>query len=580
MIDPIRAEAVRTLYLQARTSAAAAAIVTLYMAGTAWAFTPAPVVIGWLVIQFATQVAREALLRAWHNSVVADEQLPRWARLYTAYMGLAGVVWGATMFLFAHPAEPVTVALTLCGLYGISSGSIPGNAYNLPGIHAFVGLIFSAVFVRLLLAGGWDYAMLGFASAGFGGIMIMFGRVQARTVSEGFRIRFENVALLGALRERTAEAEDARHRAEHANISKSQFLAAASHDLRQPLYALSLFSASLDALKLDEEARVVVGDIQLSISALESLFNGLLDISRLETGAIQPRLEPIDVDGLFDRLSQYFRPIAIERGLDLRFRSNGEQVSSDAALLEQTLSNLLSNALRCTHRGAVLVAARRRRATLRLEVWDTGIGIAEGDLARIFEEFVQLGNPERDRRKGLGLGLSIAQRGAVLLGSGIDVCSRPGRGSRFAIAQPFAPQGTRTPAPLPVEPARIASVDLPILIVDDDPDVRRALAGLLDRWGVANVVIGDAGDALVLIDAGHRYGVALVDYRLPGAMTGLDLIAAIVARRPDPLPAFTLITADFDPAMIAAARAADIPIVHKPLRPDQLRALVDGRQAS
>lgn len=578
MIDPVRAEAVRTLYLQARNSAGAAAIVTVYIVGTAWAFTSMSVILGWLAVQLTTQVLREALLRAWNRSVVADEDLPRWAHAYTAYMALAGLVWGATMFLFAHPAAPITVALTLCGLYGISSGSVPGNAYNPPGIHAFVGLIFTAVLARLLLVGGWDYAVLGFASAGFGAIMILFGRVQARTVAEGFRIRFENVALLEALHERTAEAEEARHRAEQANLSKSQFLAAASHDLRQPLYALSLFSASLDTLRLDAQARIVVQDIQRSIAALEGLFNGLLDISRLEAGAIQLRPGTVDIDALFDRLSQYFRPLAIDRGLDLRFRSNGEQIRSDGALLEQLLSNLVSNAIRCTHQGGVLIAARLRGSTLRLEIWDTGIGIAEPDLFRIFEEFVQLGNPERDRRKGLGLGLAIAQRSARLLGTEIAVHSRFGRGSRFAIAQPIAEKAAFPPAPLtPISMA--AEIDLPVLIVDDDQDVRRAISGLLDRWGVRHDAVGSAEAALALIDCGHRYSIALVDFRLPGGTTGLDLAVTIIARGIVPQPAFTLITADFDVALLAAAEAQNIPVIHKPLGAEKLRSLLGAIRA-
>jgi signal transduction histidine kinase/ActR/RegA family two-component response regulator len=572
-MDPVRAEAIRTLYLQLRNSAAAAGIVTLYMAGTAASFTPWPVIAGWAAVQVATQVMRGGLYRAWQRADVPDEKLERWALAYTAYMALAGLVWGSTIFLFAHPDEPITVALTLCGLYGISSGSVPGNAYNPPGLYAFVGLIFAAVLARLLATGDFDYVVLGLASAGFALIMIGFCRVQARTIAEGFRIRFENRELLEALGIQKAEAEESRRRAEGASLAKSQFLAAASHDLRQPLYALSLFSASLDELRLDGAGRKVVGDIQRSVTTLEQLFDGLLDISRLEAGVVQPRIGPVAIDPLFDRLSQYHRPIAIERGLDLRFRSDGDTVLSDAALLEQVLSNLVGNALRYTETGAVLVAARRRGGQLRFEVWDTGIGIAEGDRVRIFEEFVQIGNAERDRRKGLGLGLSIARRAAALIGARMDVASRPGRGSRFAFAQPLT-DAVADAAKSPAAPIADVQPELPILIVEDDREVRRALGDLLLRWGVTGELMADGDSALARIRAGARYVLLIADHRLPGTLDGLTLIAR--AREADPdLPA-TLVTADFDAALVAAAAERAIPLLHKPLRPEALRALING----
>jgi CheY-like chemotaxis protein len=411
-------------------------------------------------------------------------------------------------------------------------------------------------------------------------------RVQARTLDEGFRIRFENTALLEALTVQKAEAESARQKAELASLAKSQFLAAASHDLRQPLYALSLFSASLDELKLGPDGRAVVNNIQDSIGAMEQLFEGLLDLSKLEAGVVQPRLGPVSVDALFDRLSQYFRPIAVDRGLDLRFRSDGEWVVSDPALLEQVLGNLVSNALRYTTRGGVLVAARKRGQAVRLDVWDTGAGIADADLKRIFDEFVQVGNTERDRRMGLGLGLSIARRSAALVGATVDVASRPGRGSRFGFIQPSAEPAS---VPLPFHrPAGTEAVcrpllrskDQTLLIVDDDPLVRMALADLLGRWEIRFDVAADGAGALALVDGGARYGLVLADYRLPGRLNGLDMIAAIAERHPQPLPAAALITADFDPALIAAARTAGVPVIPKPLRPPQLRELLNMPQSA
>ncbi len=295
---------------------------------------------------------------------------------------------------------------------------------------------------------------------------------------------------------------------------------------------------------------------------------------------VQPRIGAVGIDELFDRLSQYFQPLAHGRGLDLRFRSDGEFVSSDPVLLEQVLGNLVANAIRYTAKGGVLIAARRRGENIRLEVWDTGIGIAAPDLSRIFEEFVQVGNAERDRRMGLGLGLSIARRSAALLGATIDVASRVGRGSRFIVTQPAC-----AAPPVPIHgqaPARgevryealDRRTDLPVLIVEDDRDVRVAFADLLTRWQIPFDAAPDGAAALSLIDRGARYGLVLSDYQLAGAMNGLDVIAAILARQEGPPPAAALVTANFAPGLVAAARAAGIPVIPKPLRAPQLRQLL------
>ena len=578
-MDPIRAEAIRTMYDQMHNTAFAAVVITFYMIATAAPFTTWPVIAIWVVAQVAVQLLRAVLLRAFRRRAPPDGELLRWARLYLGHQALVGLLWGATIFLFFHPEEPITLALVLCCLYSIAAGGVPAQAYYPPSLYTLVGVLFGMVLLRLLATGTFGYIMVGIASALYAVTMAGFCRVQSGAVAEGFRIRFENRALVDALTEQKAAADEARHKAELASLAKSQFLAAASHDLRQPLYALSLFSASLDELRLDAEGKAVVGNIQDSIAVMESLFDGLLDVSKLEAGVVRPRLAAVSADAMFDRLSQVFRPIALERGLDLRFRSNGEWVRSDSALLEQVLSNFVSNALRCTPKGGILVAARTRGDDVLFEVWDTGTGISDEDRERIFDEFVQLGNPERDRRKGLGLGLSIARRAAALIDGQISLASRPGLGSRFGLAQPrgtaLLATGASNDAALANNVATIArSHDLPVLLVDDDRDVRAALGDLLGRWGVHYEAFADADTALARIAAGGRFGLTLADYRLSGNINGLELIAAIAVHHPAPQPPAVLITGDFDAALLAAADAYGVPLLHKPLRPADLRILL------
>lgn len=577
--DAIRAEAIRTLYAQMRNTSLAAMVITAYMVAASWAFTDRTVILGWAAVQIATIAVREGMIHAFHKRDRADAELERWAAYYVAHQALVGLTWGATMFLFAHPDQPITVALTLCCLYSIGAGAVPGQSYTPASLYTLVAVLFTLVSARLIATGTFGYILLGGASALFGLTMVGFCRVQAKILQDGFRIRFENRALVEALVVEKAEAEEARNRAELASLAKSQFLAAASHDLRQPLYALSLFSASLGELKLDDEGRGVVGRIQDSIGVMETLFDGLLDISRLEAGVVQAHVADVSVDALFDRLSQVFHPIAVDRGLDLRFRSDDEWVASDPMLLEQVLSNLVSNAMRNTRRGGVLVAARGRGADIRFEVWDTGIGIGEGDLKRIFEEFVQVGNPHRDRRQGLGLGLSIARRAAALIASPIDVRSTPGRGSRFAVTQPKASRRSLDQVRgLPL-PGWSSPRTLPVLVVEDDEDVRIALANLLTLWRVEFEMFAEGDSALAHIASGARFGILLADYRLAGSMNGLDLVSAVMARHPAPRPEAVLITGDFDPELIARAHERQLPLLHKPLRPQVLRNLLGLEEA-
>jgi signal transduction histidine kinase/ActR/RegA family two-component response regulator len=576
-LDPVRAECIRTLFQQIPNSFAAAGVVTIYMCATQAPFHPWMEIAAWLAVQLSSQ-----LLRLWlvirYRRIPADDdgaRLERAARLNTLYMLIAGCVWGSTAFLFMDLSQPITVALTLCGLYGISGGSVPGNAYNPGGLYAFVGAIFGLVMLRFLLVGQYAYDVLGAASIGYSAILFGFCRVQNRELKDGFAIRFENRRLLAALEVEKAEAEAARARAEHANLAKSQLLAAASHDLRQPLHALSLFSGSLQGLALDDEAKDVASRIQANVAAMEKLFNGLLDISRLEAGVVQSHREPVSCQDLFDRLAGYFDPVAEQQGLDLRFRDAGLWVDADPALTEQICVNLVTNALRYTRTGGVLVAARRRGSRsggrVSIEVVDTGIGIARRDQARIFDEFVQIGNPERDRGKGLGLGLAIAQRMAVILESRIEIASLEGRGSRFSFSLPAA---------APAETARtVATRDLMqglrLLLIDDDAMVREGAGLLLGQWGVEVAAAADLAMAEALIAGqARRFDICLADYRLPGDSNGLDVIAAL-SSRPKAPKAFCLVTGDMAADVLAAADAAQVPILHKPLHPARLRALLN-----
>ena len=573
-IDPrIQVESVRTLYQQLPNSFVAAMGVTLYMVVTEWPYAK-PATLGvWLALQAAAQIHRFIIWRSYRRATLTAANANAWGLSYAIYMAGAGVVWGSCAFFFFRLDQPITQALTMCGLYGISGGSVPGNAYYPRALFAFVAVIFGLVMIRMRQIGDFAHIALGTASLFFALIMTMFCRVQHRTIVEGFAIRFENVELVAALQVEKQAAEAARARAEQANLAKSQFLAAASHDLRQPLHALGLFSASLEGISLDDEGREVVSRIQDNIGALESLFDALLDVSKLDAGVIQPELAGVDVAGLFTRVAHYSQATAKAKGLQLRFAPSSYRVLADPVLLEQILRNVVSNALRYTEHGAVLVGCRRAGAgRIAFEVRDSGIGIAPRDAARIFEEFVQLANPERDRRKGLGLGLAIAQRTAELLETQIGLRSEVGRGSIFRFELPR----TTEPAPA-VAPAAEPGLDriegLTVLLIDDEEAIRDGFTRLMGQWGAKIDAVADREGALALIASGRRYQVVLADYRLRGGDDGVAVIAALNAAQTPP-PAACLVTGDMDPALLAEARRRGLPLLHKPVLPAQLRAVL------
>ncbi|MBF0332727.1 MAG: PAS domain S-box protein [Alphaproteobacteria bacterium] len=372
-----------------------------------------------------------------------------------------------------------------------------------------------------------------------------------------------------------AELTKAKEAAERADVAKTRFLAAASHDLRQPLQALSLFVAVLGNRPHGPEDATLISRIQDSVQALEGLLNSLLDVSKLEAGLVVPNVETFRVESMLQRLAAEFEPIASAEGLGLRAVPSRALVRSDPALLERILRNLLNNAARYTEEGRILLGCRRRGSTLRIEVWDTGIGIPPDQLQAIFREFHQLGNPSRDRRQGLGLGLAIVERLAALLGHRISVRSTPGRGSVFAIELPLVARDApaRRPTQLSLGIGRRGAC---IAVIDDEPDVLDSTRLLLESWG--HMVIGGP-DASTVLDGvallGRRPDVIIADYRLRNGSTGQTAISQVRTRLHAAIPA-VILTGDTAPERMRHAQANGLGLLHKPVPPATLRATIDG----
>ena len=360
---------------------------------------------------------------------------------------------------------------------------------------------------------------------------------------------------------------------ESANLAKSRFLAAASHDLRQPLHALNLFVSELRTKTDQAEKNLVIARIDAAVAAMNDLFNELLDMSRLDAGVLVPSISEFPIDQLLKRIEMTFTGAAREKGLRLRVVSNAAWIRSDFILVERILLNLVSNAVRYTKAGGIVVGCRRRREDmLRVEVWDSGIGIPEDQQRNIFAEFHQLSTAEQDRRGGLGLGLAIVERLCRLLDYPIELTSTPGRGSRFVISVPLtAPvKSHEQPAQARIDQAMGKSV----VVIDDDALVLDGMRGVLKGWG-CDVVTATSGDAaLAALSKGERPpDIIISDYRLKDGKTGFDVIERIRRAFGTPIPAF-LISGDTAPERMREARASGYYLLHKPVLPITLRAVV------
>ena len=388
------------------------------------------------------------------------------------------------------------------------------------------------------------------------------------------KLQQESANLQYLVDERTAQAIEAQHVAEaaqreseRANTAKSRFLAAASHDLRQPIHAQGLFLDVLSRTELTAYQHELLSCARAASEASGEMLNTLLDFSRIEAGVVKPQIQSFLVQPLFNKIENEFASQADAKGLVYRSRETHLAVQSDPVLVELILRNLVSNAIRYTEHGGVLVACRRRGNQAVLEVWDTGIGIEPAHQQEVFHEFHQLGNPERDTRKGLGLGLAISDGLARTLNHGLSLVSTALRGSVFRLALPIAV------AALPVKETVLArggtgTLKARILVIDDDEAVRAAMLHLLRNWGCECEAVESIEEALAMARA-HPPDVIVSDYRLREQRTGAEAIAAVRALLENTLPAL-LITGDTAPERLREAQASGIPLLHKPVSPSQL----------
>jgi signal transduction histidine kinase len=492
--------------------------------------------------------------------------------LAVLFLSCASFGLGAPLFLRSDPSIESLITVIFLAAAGLSAPLVSASrtAVYLSLLPALVPLLLTLAISPLAgassaPANSW---LLGAIVAAFLVVLERLTMAQNDSLALLLTVRFRNEDLVAQLRTQVEVAA-------RAVEEKTRFVASAAHDLRQPLHALGMFCATLEQRLQGTPEKPLVRNMMNAIESLEESFGAMLDISRLDAALVQSAPQNFPIRDLFRRLYQQFGGDAEARNLALRFRATRRIVRSDPLLLERVLANLVQNALRYTRSGGVLVAARRHPRGIALEVWDTGAGIPDDKREMIFREFYQLDNPERDRGRGLGMGLAIVQRLCRLLEHPLEVQSKPGRGSVFRV---IVPRGDRSA----LDAKQAETVTLPprrtglirILLIDDDRAIREATRQLLEPMQVDVVTAATIDEAVArATDSSERIDMVLSDWRLRGQENGILAVRAVRSVTGEATPA-VLITGDTDPQLLKLAHESGLVVLHKPLQPRQLIRLI------
>lgn len=502
-----------------------------------------------------------------------------------------GMMWGALVAMAAQAGADVPMLALVATIVASISAAILGFCSSCwPVYLGFLLTAGSGVNSGFMLHDSSLTRILATFSLLYVLCMLQFARNLERAALRMIELRFENRDLVVQLQAKTAQAELARIEAEVSNIDKSRFLAAASHDLRQPVHAMGLFLEALGNTELDARQQKIHSKAQAACDASGEMLGTLLDYSRIEAGVVESDPKAFAFQPILVDLEREYAPQAEAKRLHFKLHPTALVAFADSRLVSLVLRNLIANAVRYTVSGGVLVGCRRQGTQIRVEVWDTGVGIEADQHQHIFREFFQLGNSERNRAHGLGLGLAIVQKLADVMQASITVKSRVGRGSLFALTLPAVAGATADAADADatatstgssaiasdIVPAALRALKgLDVLVVDDEPEVRDAMRQLLVSWGCVCRIAADLDEALEHVHE-RKPDVLVSDYRLREGVTGADVVHAIRALVGGPLLCI-IVTGDTAPDRLRDAHDADALLLHKPLPAAKLyRALADG----
>jgi signal transduction histidine kinase/CheY-like chemotaxis protein len=482
--EKILAGVIASVYRQVPQSVLGSIVLGFALVAVFWNTHNQNVLVAWFTAMLVESLVRLRIARAFTKSTDAFERVHTWASWWVALAASAGVLWGAAGVLFFSPQEPTQQLVLVAVILGVAFGSLTLYATHRPALFFFLPLALLPLVGRMIAEQDPAYYTASIVMLAVFGFASFFGRNFGEAMFESVKNNYENEVLVGQLMTEKRVADDARRDAENATRSKTQFFAAASHDLRQPLQAIGIY-VSLLKKRVQGPAEPLVANLSSAVESLSKLVEELLEISRLDSGAIQPRVQQVLLDDMFKALEQEFTPMAANKGLELRVRRCGAAIESDPLLLLRVLRNLLANAIKYTPKGGVLLAARPRGGVMSIEVWDTGAGIKQQELDRVFEEFYRGESGKSEGGGGgFGLGLSIVKRICGVLGHPLIVTTRPGSGTVFRVeAQLSSQPRRRARAPEPVEVVLRALTGYTVVVLEDNEEILNSMTRLLRSWG-------------------------------------------------------------------------------------------------
>jgi signal transduction histidine kinase len=520
--------------------------------------------------------------------VGSPERWKRWSYLSKVGSLSSGAMWGLTAWILYGDGDHIQQTGLIVLIYTFCVAGVPVLSTQPKTLFAYTFLCGAPLLARVVMEGHEHSYQLASMLLLIITLTTILARTYRQTVERVITLKRQSDGLLVQLRvEKEAaesarqQAEAARQEAEVANRAKTQFFTAASHDLRQPLHAMGLFAEALRQKNHDEEVSQLVNSINSSVDALEGLFSELLDITRIDSGGVEVKPGHFAMADILRKLRLHFEPNAFEKGLRLRFRGLQHLVHADPLLVERILRNLVSNAIRYTEDGTVLVSARRRGDRVLLQVWDTGPGIPAQEQRQIFEEFYQLSTNRpttAEQRKGLGLGLAIVKRLAGLMHAPLTLRSELGRGTVFSLEVPRGLHASVPPASASVKgPIGITLEGRLIVVVEDEPAVRGGLEVLLKGWGATMASFDSVAAAAHWAESSPETqappDLLIVDYRLENGQTGIQAIQALRKRFGQGIPAI-VVTGSTMTGHDEEALEHRFHLLIKPVVPNKLRAMI------
>ncbi len=518
----------------------------------------------WALISWLSAVVLSAGLTGYVDYRVAKKiperhELKTWARGYVWLMILAACVWGsAALLIFPEQSIPHQIAVSVVVIVVVST------------IASLMAACLLYFYIWLVLAVSPFAVMFLIQGTSFQTILAALVVVYMLIIAYIAHVGYDRLRELMQLRRKL---DYQKHLAEEANIAKSKFLASASHDLRQPLHALSIFTGSLENHIKDRAGEEIITNIHASVGALQNLFNTLLDISKLDSGVLQTNVADISLTNILQQLENEYGPQATGKGLQWRIDCNNMTVKTDPVLLENILRNLVTNAIRYTDTGHVTISCKEMDKLVKVTVADSGPGIPLDEHQAIYREFYQLGNPGRDRRKGLGLGLSIVKRLTDLLQLKLELNSTPGIGSAFSITIPIG-DPARVKVIEEISPEAVVD-DLPsltILVIDDEPDILRAMQILLDSWKQKPLLAETVEQAIEQASVSMP-DLIISDFRLQDNHTGLEVIRRLQADSALEIPVL-IVSGDMSQESLQAIKQSGYPWLQKPVDTGKLRTFI------